>query len=126
MRAKRILSLAAFAAALCWTANVYAQTAAATGAQLPVAFWAGAALTIGLAIVTGYARGIDKRVSMVEYDNRNLQSQISGVREMVRSEYHPKSEIADQLDDIKASVASLHRRFDYFSAGASGRPFPDG
>lgn len=93
--------------------------------RVSVEFWVGLAFSVLLAMVAGYARGIEKRVSMVEYDNRNLQSQISGLRELVKGDYHPKDEVHDQFNEIKASIHALHRRLDFIAAGRAGAPFPD-
>ena len=88
-------------------------------------FWAGIIFTVLLALIAGYARGIEKRVSLIEFDNRHLQSQISGIREMVKGEYHPKDEVHEQIAEVKKAIDSLHRRFDYFGAAKAGMPFPE-
>lgn len=79
---------------------------------LPVTFWATAILTVGMAVTTGYTRGLQKRITSLEFDSRNLQTQISGVREMVRGEYPHRNEVATQLAELKAMVHRVHDRLD--------------
>lgn len=126
MRCAKWLGLASVMLSLLWATNSQAGAFDPQLSGLSLEFWAGILFAILLAMVTGYARGIEKRVALIEYDNRNLQSQISGLREMVKGEYHPKAEVAAHLDEIKSSLNGLHRRMDYIQAGQSGRPFPDG
>lgn len=125
----RLVKWAAFGGSLL-CALVAARAHAANGFEpeiggLSLEFWGGIVFTVLLALVAGYARGIEKRVSLIEFDNRQLQSQISGIREMVKGDYHPKSEVSELLREIKDSQDSLHRRMDYFAAGQGGRPFPE-
>lgn len=112
----RFLSqLAAFATLIFGLVTVQLAHASVSDPQiggLPITFWATAILTVGMAVTTGYTRGLQKRISAVEYDTRNLQTQISAVREMVRGEYPHRSEVADQLSELKGMVRSLHKRMD--------------
>jgi hypothetical protein len=94
------------------------------GVAVSVEFWVGLGFSVVLALVAGYARGIEKRVAMVEFDNRQQQSKISELREMVKGDYHPKDEVHDQFSEIKSSIQALHRRLDYIAAGRSGATFP--
>lgn len=110
-----VMQLSAFSMLVFGLVTVQLAHAAVSDPQiggLPVTFWATAALTVGMAITTGYTRGLQKRISALEYDTRNLQTQISGVREMIRGDYPHRNEVADQLGELKDMVRSLHKRMD--------------
>lgn len=126
VRIAKWVALAGSLASASVAARAHANGFAPEIGGISLEFWAGIIFTVLLALIAGYARGIEKRVSLIEFDNRQLQSQISGIREMVKGEYHPKDEVHDLLAKLERNVDSLHRRFDYFSAGKSGSPFPEG
>lgn len=107
-----------------YAARAYATAFEPQAMGVDLEFWISAVLSIGLATAGGYIKALSKRISMIEYDNRQLQSQISAVREMVKGEYPAKTEVSDQLGEIKGMVQSLHRRMDYFAAGQRGSNFP--
>ena len=124
MRWRTSITGAGSLACAAYAARAYGTSFEPQAMGVSLEFWLGAILSIGLAVASGYTRALSKRISMIEYDNRQLQSQISAVREMVKGEYPAKSEVSDQLGEIKGIVQSLHRRMDYFAAGQRGSQFP--
>lgn len=68
-----------------------------------------------ISLIGAYARGLDGRVKAAE-DN------IRALRDTLFREHFTKAEVNDQLADIKASLASLHRRLDYMHVPHSRPP----
>ena len=71
------------------------------------------AIGLILAIVGAYARGVAERVSHIE-------EKIGELNTLILREYHPKQDVKMMLDEIKASVHSLHAKFEKFE-GLYGR-----
>lgn len=111
-----------------YAARAYAMSFEPQAMGVDLEFWLSAGLSIGLAVVGGYMRALGKRISMIEFDNRQLQSQISAVREMVKGDYPDKREVQDQFGELKEMIGALGKRMDsrmdYFSSVQQGRNYP--
>ncbi len=66
-----------------------------------------------VAMIGAYAKGVADRVSHIE-------EKIGELNTFILREYHPKADVKAMLDEIKASVQSLHAKFEKFE-GLYGR-----
>jgi len=62
-------------------------------------------VSILVAIIGGYARGVRTKVE-------KLETRIETVERSLLREYHTKVEISELLASIKESIRALHERFD--------------
>lgn len=62
-------------------------------------------ISIVISLVAAYAKSLGKRLDLLEVSHRALNDK-------VLSQYHDKTETNTLLTEVKASVASLHSRFD--------------
>lgn len=98
---KSTASLAA--ALLAFSGAVYAATASNSGPS-----WesiAVGAISMLIALVAAYAKGVSNRVD-------RLEGKYETLNQNVLREYHTKQDLNEILGEIKSSVKALHQRFD--------------
>lgn len=86
-----------------YSGAVYAATATDTGPS-----WesiAVGAISMLIALVAAYAKGVSNRVD-------KLDEKYTALNQNVLREYHTKQDLNEILGEIKSSVKALHQRFD--------------
>lgn len=65
----------------------------------------GLLITIISTVIGAYVKGMGTRV-------KDLEGNMSTLKEMVLKDYHTKEEISRLLSDLRTSIEALHTRFD--------------
>lgn len=87
----------------CYSGAVYAATGTGSGPS-----WesiAVGAISMLIALVAAYAKGVSNRVD-------KLDEKYTALNQNVLREYHTKQDLNEILGEIKSSVKALHQRFD--------------
>lgn len=108
--------------------TVHAQDIGQVGPQVSPEFWLGVGFSVISALIAGYTKGIQRRVEKNEeqiralhQEDRQLQAQISMVRESLPQRFHDKAEVERHYDELKDMIRALHGRLDQFAIAAAGR-----
>ena len=71
-------------------------------------------ISIVISLVAAYAKSLGRRLDIVEKAQDSL-------KERMLSQYHDKTETNTILNEVKASVVSLHARFDMMLSQSSSK-----
>jgi hypothetical protein len=104
------LALVASVLAAFFTRAAYAATGPAADVSADV--WLGLFTTILFAMVAGYAKGQDKRIGLLEHEQKQTEAAISLLRETVIREHPSRMETAEHRAYVEGKLARLDERFD--------------
>lgn len=91
------------------------QAQAAAEAPFDINFWVRTLLGILLAFIAYWTRGLEKRVELLEHENKNINSAIGMMRENMLREYHTKRDIEKHWESVDAKLEHIQTRLDYMS-----------
>ena len=112
--------------------SVNAQGIGSIGPSISAEFWLGLAFSVLFALIAGFTKGVERRVERNEKniqalfnEDRQLQAQISMIRETLPERFHPRGEVVERFDKLDSAISALHRRMDFLAAGGPAKPpFP--
>lgn len=74
--------------------------------------WLGLFVTVAGSLLAGYTRGQDKRISILEHEDRQQWSAISLIRETVLREHPSRSETAEHRAYVEGQLQHIRERLD--------------
>lgn len=94
-----------------WSASAYAQSSGGLTSISPE-FWLGLFFTVLFSLLGGYAKGIDRRTTALEFDFRQQGQQLSLLREKMFSEHPTRVETAEHRERVEEELRYIRERLD--------------
>lgn len=96
-------------------AAAQAQQAQAPAEPFDINFWVRTLLGILLAFIAYWTRGLEKRVELLEHENKNVNSQIGMIREGMLRDYHTKRDTEKHWESVDTRLQHISDRLDFIS-----------
>lgn len=110
-RCTQCLALTAAVAAAVFTSSAYAQTVPSVQ-QISAEFWLGLFSTVLFSVLAGYAKGLERRIGVTEFELRQQQSQINLLSERVLREHPSRAETAEHRAHVERELQGIRERLD--------------
>lgn len=110
-RCTQCVALSAAVIAAVFTGAAYAQNGS-IGSQISAEFWLGLFSTVLFSVLAGYAKGLERRIEVTEFELRQQQSQINLLSERVLREHPSRVETAEHRAHVERELQGIRERLD--------------